>query len=77
MSDPLLRLLSELPAARPDPDRTARVRTRCHARLARQRLSRAARPNGARRVSEAIAVALGGVYLVETVRQVLRCCGIV
>ncbi len=35
MSEPLIALLSELPAARLDPARAARIRTRCRARLAR------------------------------------------
>lgn len=77
MTDPLLRRLAELPAAQPDPDRTAGVRARCHAVLAGQRLSRVARPNGARRMPEAIVAALAGVYLVEVVRQVLRFYGII
>jgi hypothetical protein len=36
MSEPLIRLLAELPPAEPDPARTERTRSRCRARLARQ-----------------------------------------
>ena len=77
MTDPLLRMLADLPQAEPDRARAARVRTRCHAALARHRPPRAHGPNGALRPSEALVAALGGVYLAETIRQVLRLYGIV
>jgi hypothetical protein len=77
MTDPLFRMLANLPEAEPDRARAARVRTRCHAALARHRPSRSPRPNGALRFSEALLAGLGSVYLAETIRQVLRLYGMV
>ena len=36
MSEPLIRLLAELPPAEPDQTGAERIRMRCHAQLARQ-----------------------------------------
>lgn len=77
MTDPLLRMLSSLPQAEPDHDRAARVRTRCHAVLARRRQRHAPRRNRGPRLIETLLVGLGGVYLLETVRQALLLLGIV
>jgi hypothetical protein len=76
LTDPLFRMLANLPEAEPDPVRAARVRTRCHGVLARRR-PRSPRPGGALRVWEAVVAGLGGVYLTETIRQMLRLYGIV
>jgi hypothetical protein len=74
VTDPLLRLLESLPHAEPDRHRTARVRTRCHAALARKR-QRRAQPRS-QRFGETVLVALGAVYLLESVRQALLLYGI-
>jgi hypothetical protein len=76
MSDSLIRRLGELPAAEPDITRTEHIRTRCHARLARQkrRSPVAPAPASDRRMApvwqSAIAV-LGLVYLAEVIRFAL------
>ncbi|HXW05068.1 MAG TPA: hypothetical protein VD833_07545 [Vicinamibacterales bacterium] len=76
MTDPLLRMLSSLPDAAPDPVRAARVRQRCHSALAPQR------PRGRRRLDgwrlRALLLAgLGGLYLMEAVRQAILSSGLV
>lgn len=77
MTDPLLRMLANLPQAEPDRARAARVRMQCHAALARGRQPGAARRSGGPRLSETLLAGLGGVYLMETVRQALLLFGIV
>jgi len=77
LTDPLFRMLASLPEAEPDRARAARVRTRCHAAIARGRPRRSPRPGGALRFWEAVVAGLGGVYLTETIRQVLHLYGIV
>jgi hypothetical protein len=74
MTDPLLRLLENLPEAAPDRRRATRVRARCHDQLARSR-QRRAQPRS-HRVSETALVALGAIYLLESVRQALLLYGI-
>lgn len=74
MTDPLLRLLRDLPDAEPDRARADRVRARCHAVLKRNR--RPPRANRGRRITETALACLGAIYLVETVRQALRLLGI-
>jgi hypothetical protein len=76
MTDPLLRLLAHLPQAEPDRARAARVRMRCHAALVRGQQSRAPRLRG-RRFRATLLAGLGGVYLIETVRQALLVLGMV
>lgn len=76
MTDPLLRMLANLPQAEPDRARAARVRMRCHAALARGQRRRARRSRGPRR-TDALLSALGAAYLIETVRQALLLLGIV
>ncbi len=66
MTNPLFRLLTALPLAEPDPVRAARVRTACHAALARRRTRRSAQPRGAARIWEFVVAGLGGIYLTET-----------
>lgn len=77
MTDPLFRLLANLPEAEPDRRRAARVRTRCHAVLARGRQPRASRSGRASRLTRTLLAGLGGVYLMETLRQALLLMGIV
>ncbi len=74
MTDPLLRMLANLPQADPDRLRATRVRARCHAALARGR-ARRARPRS-HRVGETMLASLGAVYLLESVRQALLLYGI-
>lgn len=70
MTDSLAQLLADLPRAHPDPRRAARVRSRCHAALARQRRRSVGRPP-ARRLWEPLVAGLGGIYLAEIIRQAL------
>lgn len=75
MTDRLFRMLAELPEAAPDPGRAARVRSRCHAALARSRRTRRG-PHGLR-ATDALLASLAAAYLIETVRQALHVIGIV
>jgi hypothetical protein len=78
MSDSLIRRLGELPAAEPDVERAAHIRTRCHARLARQTRRNPVAPAGGRMAPVwqlAIAV-LGFVYLTEVIRFALAVYGL-
>jgi hypothetical protein len=80
MSDSLIRRLGELPAAEPDVARADHIRTRCHARLARQKRRNpvASTPAGGRMAPAwqlAIAV-LGFVYLTEVIRFALAVYGL-
>jgi hypothetical protein len=75
MTEPLLRKLATLPSAEPDPVRAARVRAKCHAALARRR-PRSARRHHAAFVWEPLVAGLGGLYLTETIRQVLHAYGV-
>jgi Ca2+/H+ antiporter len=80
MSDPLTRLLAELPLAEPDPMRAERTRMGCRALLARQ-ASRAAasrRPSSGRRsvqVWQLLIAVLGVAYLTEVIVQALSVYG--
>ena len=76
MTDPLLRMLANLPQAEADRDRAARVRARCHTALARGK-RRAARRSRRPRIWETLLAGLAGVYLIETVRQALLLLGTV
>jgi hypothetical protein len=77
MSDPLIRLLAELPPAEPDAARAERIRARCQAHLARQ-AARApaarecARPFGTRDVWQPLVALLGAAYLTEVIVLALR-----
>jgi hypothetical protein len=70
MSDPLIRLLDELPSAQPDPARSERIRRRCHARLAPHA------PPGSRistaQVWQPLIALLGIAYLTAVIVQALR-----
>jgi hypothetical protein len=74
VTDPLLRLLENLPEAEPDRRRAARVRARCHAALSRSR-QRRAQPRS-QRLGETLLTALGAVYLLESIREALLLFGI-
>ena len=80
MSEPLMRLLAELPAAEPDPARAERIRMGCRARLARQTLRASALRGPAPRARAAqlwqpLVVVLGVAYLTEVIVQALRMYG--
>jgi hypothetical protein len=73
MNDPLLAMVARLPQAEPDARRAARVRTRCHAALARREARRAPKPPAtATRIWEPALAGLCLVYLGEVIRQALR-----
>jgi hypothetical protein len=81
MSEPLNRLLAELPSAEPDPVRAERNRMRCRARLAQRTPRASASRASALRVRTAQAwqpliVLLGAAYLTEVIVQALRLYGL-
>jgi hypothetical protein len=75
MTDPLLRLLRNLPEATLDPSRANRIRARCRAALAHQ-------PHRDRIWGDAadlwaqMAAGFGGIYLTAVIRQVLVAYGL-
>lgn len=80
MSEPLIRLLAELPSAEPDPTRAERIRIRCRARLTRQApcataLRSPAPPGRTVHVWQPLIVVLGVAYLTEVIVQALRVYG--
>lgn len=81
MSDPLIRLLAELPLAEPDPARAERTRMGCRALLARRasRASAASRdPSSGRRTVQLwqlLIAVLGVAYLTEVIVQALSVYG--
>jgi hypothetical protein len=75
VTDPVLRLLANLPQAEPEKARAARVRSVCHAALARQQRP-TPRPRYPVSTWEALVAGLAGIYLTETIRQVSRLFGI-
>jgi hypothetical protein len=80
VSDPLFRILANLPQAEPDRDRASRIRARCHAALAADRQrggSRAPRGAAPVRLRETVLAGLGGAYLMATIWQGLLLLGIV
>jgi hypothetical protein len=73
MSDPLLRLLHNLPQATLDSSRADRIRARCHAALT-------ARPprdswRHAADLWTPVAAGFGGIYLAAVLRQALTAYG--
>jgi hypothetical protein len=82
MSDPLIRMLGELPAAEPDITRAEHIRTRCHARLARHKrrsLIVSSTPPMAERtvpVWQSVIAVLGFVDLTEVIRFALAVYGL-
>lgn len=78
MSEPLTRVLAELPLAEPDRARTERIRERCRARLIRRASaphSDATRPRTVQ-IWQPLIVVLGVAYLTEVIGQVLRVYGL-
>ena len=86
MNDPLLHLLDGLPPGHLDAGRADRMRVRCHAALAARRHPM---PQGDRDTLESVndrtgptrfwtptLAGLGGLYLAETLRQVLDAYGL-
>ena len=81
MSDPLIRLLAELPSEEPDPVRAERNRRRCRARLARQTPRASASRAFTLRVMTAqvwqpLIALLGAAYLTDVIVQALRLYGL-
>ena len=81
MSEPLIRLLAELPPAEPDPARAERTRMRCRARLARQapRAPAAVEPaarHGTGHVWQPLIALLGAAYLTEVIVLAVRLYGL-
>jgi hypothetical protein len=79
MSEPLIRLLAELPTAQPDPARAERLRVLCRTQIAR-RAPRAG-PNPAAggstmQVWPRLIAVLGIAYLIEVIVQTLRVYGV-
>ena len=77
MSEPMIRLLAELPPAEPDPARAERIRMRCRARLARQAARASASrvpgpPSRIAQVWQSLIALLGVAYLTEVIIQALR-----
>lgn len=77
MSEPLTRLLAELPPAEPDPAWTERIRVRCRARMAPQAPRASAAPAAAPRrrtlqIWQPLVVVLAVAYLTEVIVQALR-----
>jgi hypothetical protein len=76
MTDPLLETLTRLPAIEPGSAGAERVRARCRATLER-RTTRADVPVKRRAVPwEPALLGIAGIYVVETIRMVLRVYGI-
>jgi hypothetical protein len=81
MSEPLSRLLAELPLAEPDSRRAERTRMKCRALLARQ-ASRASASRGPSSSSKTVQVwqlliaVLGVAYLTEVIVQALSVYGV-
>jgi hypothetical protein len=76
MSEPLIRLLAELPVAQPDAARAERIRMRCRTQVARQAprasAKRALTPRGSTaQVWAPLIAVLGLAYLIEVIVQAL------
>jgi hypothetical protein len=76
MSEPLMRMLAELPTAEPDPARAERLRMRCRTQLER-RAPRASRVSAPRITTglvwqPLIIALLGAAYLTEVIVLALR-----
>jgi hypothetical protein len=75
MTDPLLRLLRNLPQTTLDPSRADRIRARCHAALA-HRPQRVSVWGDAADIWAPMAAGVGGIYLTAVLRQVLAVYGL-
>jgi hypothetical protein len=80
MSEPMIRLLADLPRADPDPARAERTRIRCRTRLAglpRASTSSAPSPRGRKaQLWQPLIAVLGVAYLAASIVQALRAYGI-
>jgi hypothetical protein len=81
MSEPLTRLLAELPSAEPDTARTERIRMSCRARLDRQALHAsgspaAGRPDLSVQVWQPLITVLAVAYMTEVIVHALRVYGL-
>lgn len=76
MTDPLLRILADLPDAEPDAVRADRLRARCHATLARRVPRTSTPPASLPRFPVRVVAGLGGLYFSEVIHQALRLYGI-
>jgi hypothetical protein len=78
VSEPLTRLLADLPGAEPDPARAERTRMRCHARLEGLRASAAMAPSsGGSKVHlwQPVLAVLGVAYVADAIVLALRAYG--
>ncbi len=81
MSEPMIRLLAQLPSAQPDSVRAERIRMRCRARLARQALptsapgARSRRGRAAELLWQPLIAILGVAYLADVILQAVRVFG--
>lgn len=73
MTDPLLRLLHDLPPATLDPSRADRIRRRCHATLGTPNRNRW---SGTAPLWTSVAAGVGSIYLVAVLRQALTAYGL-
>lgn len=71
MSEPLMRLLADLPIAGPDTARAERTRARCRAQLERQRLYVPGTARARMPLWQPLIAALGVVYLIAAIVQAL------
>ena len=69
MSEPLMRVLADLPVATPDGARANRTRARCRARLTRQTSRPSAMANTHVRLWQPMIAALGVAYLIAAIVQ--------
>jgi hypothetical protein len=80
MSEPMIRLLADLPRADPDPARVERIRMRCRTRLAGLRqASTSSAPSRRGRKAQLwlpLIAVLGIAYWAEAIVQALRAYGI-
>ncbi len=79
MSEPLIRLLSELPLVEPDSARAERMRMHCRARLARKAPGATVSRASDKRVRAAwppLIAALGVAYATEVIVQAIRLYGV-
>lgn len=76
MSEPLIRLMAELPPVEPDPGRAARTRIRCRARLARQGPRAPASRLRTAQAWQLMMALLGAAYLTEAIVQAVRLYGL-
>jgi hypothetical protein len=76
MSDPLIRLMAELPPLEPDPARAIRTRIRCRAQFARHTPRAPASRLRIAQVWQPMIALLGAAYLTEVIVQAVRLYGL-